>query len=119
MSSKMTLPAIVIAVFAGFSVASIGFAQSTPAPGQARQGQGAVGGTSSMPQAQGMSGMMSGANSSPQEQNMVGGPGNMAEMMNMMHQMTRMMENCNRMMESADHNPGSPNKPSAAHAPPG
>ena len=105
MSSRMKLPAIAVAVFAGLSVASVGFAQNAAAPGSAGQVQGAVGGTPSG-QEQGMTGMMGDASSVPQGQNMTGGTnsaspdqgmaggrGNMAEMMNMMRQMTRMMEN--------------------------
>ena len=131
MSSRMKLPAIAVAVFAGLSVASVGFAQNATAPGAAEQGQGVVGDTRSGHE-HGMTGMMGDANSVPQGQNMtgspnsaspdqgmMGGPGNMAEMMNMMRQMTRMMENCNRMMESADQNPASPKKPATAQTPPG
>jgi hypothetical protein len=133
MSSKMTLPAIAIAAFAGLSAASVCFAQDAAAPGSAGGGQGVVGGTSSA-QDQGMTEMMRGTNSAPQGQSMMGGtnpasapqgqgmmggPGNMAEMMNMMRQMTRMMENCNRMMESADQNPALPTKPPTPQTPPG
>ena len=105
MFSRMKLPPIAVAVFAGLSVASVGFAQNAAAPGSAGQGQGVVGDTGSGHE-HGMTGMMGDASSVPQGQNMtsgpnsaspdqgmMGGPGNMAEMMNMMHQMTRMMEN--------------------------
>ena len=130
MSSRMKLPAIAVAVFAGLSVASVGFAQNTAAPGSPGQGQGVVGGTgsgqehgatgmgdaSSVPQGQNMTG---GTNSASPDQGMAGGRGNMAEMMKMMRQMTRMMENCNRMMESAAKDPASPKKPPTPQTPPG
>ena len=131
MFSRMKLPAIAIAVFAGLSVASVGFAQNAAVPGSAGQSQGVVGDTGSGHE-HGMTGMMGDASSVPQGQNMtsgpnsaspdqgmMGGPGNMAEMMNMMHQMTRMMENCNRMMETAAQDPASPKKPPTAQTPPG
>ena len=127
MSSRMNLPAIAVAVFAGLSVASVGFAQNAAAPGSAGPGEGVVSGqehgmtgmmgdASPVPQGQNMTG---GPNSASPDQGMMGGPGNMAEMMNMMRQMTRMMENCNRMMESADQNPASSKKPPTAQTPPG
>jgi len=131
MSSRMKLPAIAVAVFAGLSVASVGFAQNAAAPGSAGQVQGAVGGTPSG-QEQGITGMMGDASSVPQGQNitggtnsaspdqgMAGGRGNMAEMMKMMRQMTRMMENCNRMMDSAAQDPSSPKKAPTTQTPPG
>jgi len=105
MFSRMKLPAIAVAVFAGLSVASVGFAQNAAAPGSAGPGEGVVSGTGSG-QEHGMTGMVGDASPVPQGQNMtggpnsaspdqgmMGGPGNMAEMMNMMRQMTRMMEN--------------------------
>jgi hypothetical protein len=131
MSSRMNLPAIAVAVFAGLSVASVGFAQNAAPPGSAEQGQGVVGGTgsehehgttgmigdaSSVPQGQNMTG---GPNSASPDRGMTGGPGNRAEMMNMMRQMTRMMENCNRMMESVTQDPGLPTKPPTSQTPPG
>ena len=131
MPSRMKLPAIAVAVFAGLSVASVGFAQNAAAPGSAGQGQGVVGGTGSGNE-HGMTGMMGDASLVPQGQNMtggtnsaspnqgrMGGPGNMAEMMNMMRQMSRMMESCKRMMESAAQNPASPKQPATAKTPPG
>jgi hypothetical protein len=127
----MNLPAIALAVLACLSVASVGFAQNAAPPGSAEQGQGVVSGTGSG-HAHGMTGMMGDASSVPQGQNtkgapnsaspdqgMMGGSGNMAEIMNMMHQMTRMMENCNRMMESTAQDPALPNKPPTASTPPG
>jgi len=131
MSSKIYLAATAVAVFAGLSVPSVGFAENPAAPGSAGQGQGVVGDTASG-QGHGMRGIMGNAGSVPQGQNMtgrtdsaspdqgmMGGPGNMAEMMNMMRQMTRMMENCNRMMESAARYPTSSEKPPTAQTPPG
>ena len=100
MSSKSTLPTIVMVLLSGLATASPGFAQDSPAARPAQQD------------------MMNGTKPAPQSQGMMDGTGNMASMMNMMSQMTRMMENCKRMMESAEGNQA-PEKPPAAQTPPG